>query len=347
MSIKAVRIHRHGGPEQVVVEQADAPRPGAGEVVVDLRAVALNHLDIWIRKGRPGVEIPMPHILGSDGAGVVSAIGKGVEGVAEGDEVSIYPGLHDATCPRCRQGQQSECENFGIVGVNRPGTFAEQVALPARNVYPKPARLGFEQTAALPVAYLTAWRMVHSRARVLGGETVLIHGIGGGVALAALQWVTRLGARAIVTSSSDEKLRRAGQLGAEHGINYSEVDDVASAVREWTDGRGVDVAIDAVGAATFPIDLAVLRRGGRAVLCGVTTGAEAPADLRAIYWNQLSVLGSTLGSDHEMRLMLAMADATRLEPVIDSIQPLDQARTAMEKMESEDQFGKIVLRVKA
>lgn len=314
-----------------------------GEVVVDIRAAGLNHLDIWVRKGGRA-KLSFPHVLGSDAAGVVAEVGPGVTQWKAGDEVVVVPGLSCGGCEACRRGEQSECESFGIIGLSRPGVFAERAVVPAANLLPKPPELTWEEAASLGIAYSTAWRMLFARARLRPGESVLIHGIGGGVAIAALQFATLAGARAIVTSSSDEKLRRATELGAAHGINYRAA-NVAEAVRELTGGRGVDVSVNTVGAAAWPIDFAAARKGGRIVLCGVTTGAEAPTNLQALYWNQLDVLGSTFASHEDFRLMLRTVEAAGLKPVIDSVFPLDQARDAMGRMERGEQFGKIVLRI--
>jgi len=343
--MRAIGIREYGGLDCVRLIEVDDPLAGPGEVVVDVRSAALNHLDVWVRTGRPGPDLPMPHVLGSDGAGVIAAVGHGVSGSRVGEEVVIAPGLSCRQCAACRRGEHSECDSFGTIGANRPGTFAERVAIPAYAAHPKPRALSFDQAAALPVAYLTAWRMLVTRAKLLPGESVLVHGIGGGVALAALQIAELIGARVIVTSSSDEKLGKARALGADHAINYGSASDVAAAVRELTGGRGADVVVDTVGASTWPIDLRAVRKGGRVVLCGVTTGAEAPTDLRTVYWNQLSLLGSTFGNDEELRLLLSATETAGLRPVIDSTYDLEDATEAMERMETGGQFGKLVLRV--
>ncbi len=343
--MRAAVIHDHGGADRITIEEVPDPRPGPGEVTVALRAAALNHLDIWVREGRRGGGLPRPHVLGSDGAGVVIELGSGVFGVDEGDEVVLYPGLSCRRCDACLRGQPSECVEFGVLGAQRWGTYAERVCVPAVSLHRKPLTLGFDEAAALPVAYLTAWRMLCTRARAQAGESVLIHGIGGGVGLAALQIAKLLGAHVIATSSSDTKLAHAVELGADHVLNYARTADIAAAVRELTDGHGVDVALDAVGAATWPIDLAAVRKAGRIVLCGVTTGAEVAANLQAIYWNQLTILGSTLGSDAEMRQLLRAVEANQFSPVIDSAVPLGEVRAATERMERGEQFGKIVVEV--
>jgi len=332
--MKAAVIHEHGGLEYIRVE-----------VMLEIRSAALNHLDIWVRKGRPGLQVEMPHVMGSDAAGVVVEAGPGVHGVGIGDEVILNPALSCGCCESCYRGEHSECVSFGIVGMTRPGTFAERVTVPFYNVSPKPSHLNFDEAAALALAYQTAWRMLIARAKLKAGETVLIHGVGGGVALAALQLAKLASAEVIVTSSSDEKLSKARAIGADHTINYKTVDDVAESVKHITRGQGVDVALDTVGADTWNTDFSAVRRGGRIVLCGVTTGQEAKTNLQMLYWNQLTILGSTMGSKEDFRQMLKAVRAAKLKPVIDSVTPLENIKDATGKMEAGKQFGKIVLKV--
>jgi len=341
--MKAAVIRKHGGLDCVLVEEIADPQAAPGEAVINVRAAALNHLDIWVRNGGRGLPLTFPHVLGSDAAGVVAQLGDGVKSVSVGDEVMLNPGLSCGYCEYCNRGEQSECPSFGIVGLSRAGTFAEKVAVPASNLFLKPQHITFEEAAALPLAHVTAWRMLVTRARLQPGETVLIHGIGGGVALAGLQFARLLGASTIITSSSDEKLARARALGADHTLNYRTEPDLVSRVREITGGRGADIAFDTVGAATWPANLSAVRRGGRIVLCGVTTGAVAETQLQKVYWNQLTILGSTMGSHDDFRQMLLAVAQTKLKPVIDSVHPLDRARDAIARMENAEQFGKIVL----
>jgi NADPH:quinone reductase-like Zn-dependent oxidoreductase len=342
--MKAVVITEHGELDKVKLADIPKPRPAAGEVLIQVKSAALNHLDIWVRKGRRGVTLSMPHVLGSDGAGVVSEIGAGVEGVAVGDEVIINPGLSCGKCEFCGRGEQSECASFSIVGMGRHGTFAEYVAVPAGNVYRKPSHLSFDEAAALPLAYVTAWRLLMTRAELKPEQTLLIHGIGGGVALAALQLAKLAGGVVIVTSSSDDKLKRAEQLGADHRINYK-TSEVASAVKDITVGRGVDVVLETVGAATWPVDFACVRRGGKIVICGVTGGPTADTNLQALYWNHVTVMGSTMGSNDDFRGILSAAAAVKLKPVIDSVFPQDKFKEAIQRMEQGAQFGKIILKI--
>lgn len=342
-TMKAVTINEHGGLECLQIEDVAVPEPAENEVVVRVAAAALNHLDIWIRKGRPGIEIPMPHILGSDASGVVAKLGTAVRHLDIGQEVIINPAISCGKCEFCVRGDHTLCPSFGIIGFTRPGTFAEQVCVSADKIHPKPPHLDFPEAAALPLAYVTAWRMLFTRAGLKPGQTVLIHGIGGGVALAALQLAKMSGATVIVTSSSNEKLALSATLGSDHGINYKTAADLAGQICDITGGRGVDIAVDSVGRATWPIDFAVVRRGGCIVLCGVTSGPAAHTSLQRLYWNQLTIMGSTMGSDEDFRQMLRAVTACRLKPVIDSVKPLESATEAMARMENARQFGKIVL----
>ena len=343
--MKAAVIHSHGGLDAVKVEDIAEPKAGDNDVILQVRSAALNHLDIWVRNGGRGPAMEMPHILGSDAAGIVVAIGSKVQGINIGDEVIINPGLYCWCCEHCISGQHSQCESFGIVGLSRPGTFAEKVAVPFYTIWPKPSHLDFNEAAALPLAYVTAWRMLFTRAKLMPGETILIHGIGGGVALAALQFAKLSGAEAIVTSSSDEKLAKAKKLGADHTINYKTAGDVAKTVQDITKGRGVDIVFDTVGAGTWETDFAVVRKGGRIVLCGVTTGAKTETNLQSLYWRQITVLGSTMGSSSDFRQMLKTVTAAKLKPVVDSVHPLHDIQKAMGRMEKGEQFGKIVLKI--
>jgi NADPH:quinone reductase-like Zn-dependent oxidoreductase len=342
--MKAAALREYGGVERLNVEDLPEPKASRNEFIVQVHSAALNHLDVWVRKGRVGQNLKMPHILGSDAAGVVIETGAGTHGVNVGDEVMINPGLSCGCCEYCSRGEQSECLSFGIVGMSRLGTFAEKVAVPFQNVWPKPEHLDFNEAAALPLAYQTAWRMLQARAGLRAGDTVLIHGIGGGVAIACLQLAKLAGAAVIATSSSDEKIEKAKMLGADYGINYKS-EKVSEKVKKITNGRGVDIVVDTVGASTLPVDFDVVRRGGRVVLCGVTSGAVCEINLQSLYWNQLTILGSTMGSDEDFRQMLKAVISAKLKPIIDSVYPLENVREAMTRMEQGAQFGKIVLKV--
>jgi NADPH:quinone reductase-like Zn-dependent oxidoreductase len=329
--VRAVRIHEDGGPEVLVLEEAPDPVPGEGEVLVRLRASALNHLDVWIRKGLPSV--PKPRILGADGAGVVEALGGGVTGFQPGERVVINPGIEVGN------------GRIHVIGEHGDGTNAELIAVPATNVHPIPDGLSFEEAAAFPLVFETAYRMLVTRAGLREGEWVLAWGIGGGVSTAALAIAKALGARVLVTSSSDAKLERAArELGADATVNHA-TGDVKAAVQEATGGRGVDVVIEHVGEATWQTSLAVAAAGGRIAVCGATTGPNPPAGLHRIWWKQLSILGSTMGTGEDFAAVYELVATGRARPVVDEVLPLEQIRAAHERLEAGEQLGKIVLSV--
>jgi NADPH:quinone reductase-like Zn-dependent oxidoreductase len=325
--VKAVRIHEDGGPEVLRYEDAPDPEAGPGEVLIRLRAASLNHLDVWVRKGLPSV--PKPRILGADGAGVVEAVGKGVGGFGVGDRVVINPGLE-------RDGRIS------VVGEHFDGTHAELIALPASTVYALPEELGFEEAAAFPLVFETAYRMLVTKAGLEAGEWVLVWGIGGGVATAALAIAKALGGRVIVTSRSEQKLARATELGADAAVPTGEA---AARVKEITEGRGVDVVVEHVGEATWATSLQVAAQGGRVVVCGATSGPNPPAALHRIWWKQLTVYGSTMGAKADFEGAYELVRSGRARPVVDEVLPLAEARAAHERMEAGEQLGKIVLRI--
>ncbi|RME73417.1 MAG: alcohol dehydrogenase [Planctomycetota bacterium] len=341
--MRAVRIHRCGGPEVVTLETVARPEPGPGEVLLSVQAAALNHLDLWVRMGTP--KPPLPHTLGSDAAGRVVAVGEGVHSPAVGEAVVLNPGLWCGRCERCEAGEQSECERYHIIGEGRSGTFAEFVVVPAVCCHPLPEALDWIEAAAFGLVFLTAYRMLFTRARRQPGEDVLIHGIGGGVATAGLQLAVAAGARAIVTSSSDAKLERARRLGAWQTINYRNEARIETRVKECTGGRGVDVVLDTVGRAQWSASIESLRKGGRLVNCGATTGGDPPAALHRIFWKQIEVLGSTMGSQADMRGALRLAAAGRVRPVIDRVFALEDFAQALARLEAAEQFGKIVLAI--
>jgi len=338
--MKAVFFRRHGGNEVLEYGDWPDPVPGPGEVLVGIRAAALNRLDLFVRDGIPGV--PLPLVAGADGAGVVEATGEGVSGSTPGDRVLIQPGLFCGVCEFCRSGEQSLCVKFRMVGEHGPGTFAEKAVVPAVNVFPIPAGLSFEQAAAFPLAYQTAWRMIVGRGKVRPGDTVLIHGIGGGVGWAALEIAVLCGARVIATTSDEEKARGARAAGAAIVVDYT-AEDVGEVVRRETAKRGVDVVVDTVGEKTWLKSLKSVRRGGRIVTCGATSGPNPAEEIRLIYWKQISILGSTMANDREFRALLAAVGAGRLRPRIDRVLPLSRAPEAYRLLEEGRQFGKIVL----
>lgn len=344
--MRALTISSHGGLDQIEFRD-DVPVPelrGPDDVRIRVRAAALNHLDLFVIGGLPGLTITPPFPLGSDCCGVVESVGANVSAPRVGDFVVVNPGTSCGACEYCLDGEQPLCPRYRILGEHVPGTMAEYVVVPARNAHPIPADVPVEQAAAFPLATLTAWRMIVTRAAVKPGEDVLIWGIGGGVALAALQICRNLGARVWVVSSSDEKLRRAAELGADVLLNRNTV-DVPKAIREQTGKRGMDVVIDSVGEATWKQSLLALGRRGRLVTCGGTSGPMVETDVRRLFWNQWSLLGSTMGNEVEFAAIVAELHAGRLRPVVDSVFPLEEGRKAFERLERGDQFGKVVVRV--
>jgi NADPH:quinone reductase-like Zn-dependent oxidoreductase len=338
--MNALFFRQHGGNDVLEYGDWPDPEPGPGEVRVAIRAAALNHLDLFARDGIP--DVPLPQIPGADGAGVVDALGAGVEGMRPGDRVLLQPGLYCNACEFCRAGEQSLCVKYRILGEHAPGTFAEKIVVPARNVFPLPARLSFEQGAAFPLSYQTAWRMIVGRAAVRTGETVLVHGAGGGAAGAAVEIALLAGARVFATTSGEEKSRRLKESGVEVVLDYSK-EDVAQSIRTITGKRGVDVVVDSVGEKTWMASLRSVARGGRIVTCGATSGPNPKEEIRLIFWKQISILGSTMSNEGEFRALLDVVAAGKLTPRIDRVFPLAEARQAYRRLEEGRQHGKIVL----
>jgi NADPH:quinone reductase-like Zn-dependent oxidoreductase len=344
--LRALTIDAHGGLDQLRF-RSDVPVPELGsddEVRVRVHAAALNHLDLWVVEGVPGIRISAGWILGSDCAGVIEAVGSGVRSVRVGDRVVVNPGVSDRSCEYCLTGDNPLCLRYAILGEHRPGGMADLVVVPSVNVLTIPPQVSWSSAAAFPLATLTAWRMVVSRAQVGAGDEVLIQGIGGGVAQAALQIAKGRGARVWVTSGSDRKLARARELGADEGLN-NRTTDVAREIRARTGKRGVDVVIDCVGEATWTSSLGALGKRGRLVTCGGTSGPMLQTDVRRMFWNQWTLMGSTMGSDTEFAAIVEELRAGRLHPPIDSEHPLEDARSAFERLQSGEQFGKVVVTV--
>ena len=328
--MQAVRIHADGGPEVLELEEAPDPVPGPGEVLVRVRASALNHLDVWIRKGLPSV--PKPRILGADGAGTVEALGAGVGGFTVGERVVVNPGIEAAD------------GSIHVVGEHGDGTNAELIAVPATNVYPIPPGLSFEEAAAFPLVFETAYRMLVTRAHLREDEWVFLWGIGSGVSTAGLAIAKALGARTIVTSSSDDKLARATELGADVVVNHAS-GDVKAAVKDATGGHGADIVVEHVGEATWRTSLDVAAREGRVTVCGATSGPNPPAALHRVWWKQLTILGSTMGTKADFEGAYDLVASGRARPVVDVVLPLAEIRTAHARLEAGEQLGKIVLAV--
>jgi NADPH:quinone reductase-like Zn-dependent oxidoreductase len=319
------------------------PEPRADEARVRVRACALNHLDLWVRDGVPGHEFPLPLVPGSEIAGDVDAVGELVEGFRPGDPVLVAPGLSCGHCSRCLFGEDPLCSRYGILGETRDGGYAEFVVVPGRNLLPLPAGTSYVEAAALPLVFLTAWHMLHGRARLRPHEDVLVHAAGSGVGSAAIQIARLLGARHVIaTAGSPEKLELARRLGATHTVDYRR-EDFVRAARAATGGKGVEVVVDHVGGEVFEQSLKALTRGGRLVLCGATAGGEARLNLRAVFFKSLSILGSTMGSLGELKEVLRFVESGALRPVVDRTLPLAEAPAAQQVLERREQFGKVVL----
>jgi NADPH:quinone reductase-like Zn-dependent oxidoreductase len=337
-----------GGIDKLAITDVpDAPAPQAGEVRVALRAAALNHLDLFVLEGLPGGAKELPHIVGADGAGVVEAIGSGVVNIRPGDRVMLNPGISDYTCEFCQAGEHSMCVNYRLLGEHLPGTVAELVTVPAHNVVRIPQlspELTWAEAAAFSLVTLTAWRMLVTRAQLKSGETALIWGIGGGVSLTALRIAKLLGVRAIVTSSDDAKLAAARRLGADVTLNHR-TQKVTQEVRALTNKRGVDVVVENVGAATWDDSLRCLRRGGRLVTCGATSGPQVSLDLRRMFWHHWSLLGSTMGNAAEYAEVVRRLGTGQLRPIVDHVYPMARAREAFERLARAQQLGKVVVEI--
>jgi NADPH:quinone reductase-like Zn-dependent oxidoreductase len=345
--LRALTISAHGGLEQLEL-RSDLTEPvvAEGTVRVRIAAASLNHLDVFTLGGLPGVNIVPPWVMGADGVGVIESVGSGVTEIAVGDTVVINPGLSDGTCEYCQRGEQSECVHFRLLGEHAPGTMAEFVVVPAKNVRKISPKIDKNVAAAFTLATLTAWRMVQTRARVGPRDEVLIWGIGGGVAQAALRICKELGARVWVTSGSDEKLERARSMGADETLNHRTM-NVGKEIRARTGKRGVSVVIDSVGQATWESSLGALGRAGRLVTCGGTSGAIVETDVRRLFWNQWTIMGSTMGNDSEFEAVVKALNEGRLVPTIDSVFSMEDGKAAFARMASGDQFGKIVVSISA
>ena len=340
--MKAIRIHEHGGPERLVSEDLPEKPLRADEARVRLSAIGMNHLDLWVRRGIPGVRYPLPLVPGSDGAGVVSEIGSLGHGFKTGDRVALAPGLSCGTCESCLLGRDNLCGEYGILGETRDGTYAESVTVPAGNLIPIPDAIPFEEAAAIPLVFLTAWQMIVENAKVRPGETVVVLGAGSGVGTAAIQIARLHSARVIAVSGSAEKLSKARELGAEDGIDLSR-SVLREEVRRLTGKRGADVIVDHVGLATWEQSVLSLARGGRLVTCGATTGADVPLNLRYVFFKNLSILGSTMGPRGSLQAVFRHVAAGRLRAVVDRVLPLSRVGEAHRLLEERGVFGKIIL----
>ncbi len=340
--MKLARIHRHSGPEVLVYEDAPEPRIRADQVLVRVRACALNHLDLWVRAGIPGVKIPLPHVLGSDIAGEIVAVGELCERVKPGWRVLLSPGLSCRQCEQCVSGNDNLCRRYTIFGLGVDGGNAELLAAPEYTVIPIPDEMSFEEAAAVPLVFLTAWHMLMGRARLQPGEDVLVLAASSGVGSAAIQIAKMFQCRVIATAGGQEKLAKARELGADYVIDHYR-EDIAAEVKRITSKRGVDVVIEHVGLATWQKSLDSLAPAGRLVTCGATTGYDTRLDLRFLFSKQWSLLGSFMGTLGELHQVLKFVFRKQLHPVIDRVYPLAEIRAAHERLENKEQFGKVIV----
>jgi NADPH:quinone reductase-like Zn-dependent oxidoreductase len=344
MQTEAMVMRATGGPEVLERATIEMPEPGPREVRVRVRAVALNHIDLWARRGLPHFRYDFPHRLGADVAGVVDAVGPGAVNAKAGDEVLVNPGLSCGACERCLSGEDVFCRNYRIMGENTQGGYTRHFNVPDANLLPKPKMLSFEEAAAIPLCFLTAWQMVVEKAKVEAGQTILVQAAGSGVSSAAIQIAKMLGARVITTTSTEEKAQRARALGADEVIDYTKQDFVAE-VKKLTNKRGVDAVIEHVGGEVFAKSILAAAWGGRVVTCGATTGFTPEIDLRHVFFRQVEVLGSTMGSKGSLFRILRHVEAGKLKPVVDRVMPLWSAAEAHRLLEERKVFGKIVLAV--
>jgi NADPH:quinone reductase-like Zn-dependent oxidoreductase len=342
--MKAVRFHRHGGPEVLQYEDAPDPSPNADEALVRVKACALNRLDIWARDGLPNVEIPLPHISGSDIAGVVEWIPPEEKELRKGDKVIVNPGMGCGRCDKCLSGKDNQCRYYTIIGSGVDGGYAELVKVRRTHLLKKPEGMTFEEAASFPLVFETAYHMLVTKAQVGPGDVVLVLAANSGVGSAAIQVAKLHGAEVIATAGDEDKLKRAKELGADHTIDHYK-QDVLAEVRRITEKRGVDIVVEHVGRATWETSVKALAKGGRLVLCGATTGSEVPTDLRYVFNRELTIYGSYMAGMGELLEVIKLFQARKLKVVVDSVFPLAEAAEAQRKMERSKHFGKIVLRV--
>lgn len=342
--MKAIYFTEHGGPEVLTYGDFEEPAADRGYVVIDVKAASVNHLDLFVRRGMPGLKIPLPHIPGSDAAGVVSAVGEDVTALSVGDRVLMNPSVSCGQCGFCVGGDASLCETYQLIGETTQGTCCERIAIPARNAIPIPDSLSFTDAASIPLVFLTAWRMLISRGRVSPGEDVLILGASAGVGIAAIQIAKAAGARVFAAASTDEKLELCRELGADVLINYA-TEDFVKRVRSETGKRGVDVTVDYIGKDTWVKSLRSLVGGGRLLTCGATTGYDPQTDLRHVFYRQLEVIGSTMGGHNDLMKPLKLILEGRMRPVVGAVFDLKDTAEAHRTMEKRRALGKIVIRV--
>jgi NADPH:quinone reductase-like Zn-dependent oxidoreductase len=340
--MKCVRIHEHGGPEKLIYEDVPVPKIGAGDVLVNVKATSVNHIDLWARQGLPGVRFHLPMIPGVDAAGIVAEKGDAVSHVRVGDRVVIAQGISCGHCKHCLNGNDNLCKDYILIGEHRDGADAEYLALPGRNVLPLSEKISFEEAAAAALVFLTAWQMLVDKAQVKPGDDVLVNGVSSGIGSAALQIAKLFSARVIATTSTDEKAAKARDLGADEVINYNR-QNVLDEVRRLTTKKGVEIVIDHIGTSIWGRNIKSLTKGGRLVTCGVTSGHEAITDLRYVLYKQLQILGSTMGRKGDLITIFNLIEQRKLKPVIDRVMPLKEVQLAHRVIEEGKHFGKLVL----
>ncbi|WP_018461273.1 zinc-binding dehydrogenase [Thermus oshimai] len=342
--MRAVVMEARGGPEVLKLKEVETPTPGPKEVLLRVKAAGLNHLDIWVRKGVASPKLPLPHVLGADAAGVVEAVGPGVTAFKPGDEVVVNPGISCGLCERCLKGEDNLCPRYEILGEHRWGAYAEGLVVPEANLLPKPKGLSFVEAAAIPLTFLTAWQMVVDKLQVSPGEDVLVMAAGSGVSVAAIQIAKLFGARVIATAGSEEKLRKALELGADEGVNYTHPDWFKE-VRRLTGGKGADKVVDHTGALYFEGVIKATANGGRIAIAGASSGYEGTLPFAHVFFRQLSILGSTMASKSRLFPILRHVEAGRLRPVVGQVLPLEAAAEGHRLLEERRVFGKVVLEV--
>lgn len=343
--MKAAFIQEHGNLDKIQVGDLEAPIISPNEVLIETKFGALNHLDIFVVRGWPGLTLNMPHVIGADGSGIVKEIGSEVTTLSVGDKITINPGISCGKCEMCLSGQQVFCKQFSILGENKWGTFAQYIKLPEISVLKIPDGFSLEKAAAAPLTFLTAWRMLITQAGIKSNEYVFIHGAGGGVSSAAIQIAKYYGAKVITTTSTSRKIDIAMNLGADHVINYKETKDYRNQVFELTNKHGIDVVIDNVGQATFPTSIRLLKPGGRLITCGVTSGPFSKINIADIFWKHLEIKGSTMANQGEFRAVMQLVLDGTLNPIIDKVYPLENVREAEEYLSEGNQFGKVLIKV--
>lgn len=344
--MKAAYIYEHGNSDKIEIGNLDIPKIGCNDVLIKIKYAALNHIDLFVVKGWSGLNLSFPHVLGSDGSGVVENVGSCVTKFKEGNRVAINPGISCGKCFHCLSGQQNFCSEFSILGENQWGTFSEFLRIPEINLIKVPDDFALEKAGAAPLTFLTAWRMLNTLAKTKREEFVFIHGAGGGVASAAIQIAKYLGATIITTTSTEEKMEKAKENGADFVFNYKQNNNYSKQVyKEITNKKGVDVVIDTVGKETFPTSVRLLKPGGRLITCGATTGPNSELDLRYIFWKQLKIKGSTMSNQKEFREVMNLLFDGKIRPIIDKIYSFEKVQEAEEYLNRGNQFGKILLKI--